>query len=90
MINGLRLGRQLTDRTCCLERGKQHRSWHLCWLINNTVSVTLRQTAVAPGRFPLLLRTYELSNGCARPLAFYRPDAQFPLFEFQTSFSLFS
>lgn len=46
--------------------------------------VTLRQTAVVPGRFPLVLRTYELSNGCARPLAFYRPDAQFPLFEFQT------
>ncbi len=46
--------------------------------------VTLRQTAVAPGRFPLVVRTYELSNGCARPLAFFRPDAQFPLFEFQT------
>ena len=41
MINGLRLGRQLTDRTCCLERGEQHGSRHLCWLINNTVSVTV-------------------------------------------------
>ena len=46
--------------------------------------VTLRQTDIAPGRFPLVVRIYELSNGCARPLAFYRPDAQFPLFEFQT------
>lgn len=46
--------------------------------------VTLRQRSVVPGRFPLVVRTYELSNGCARSLAFYRPDAQFPLFEFQT------
>ena len=46
--------------------------------------VTLRQTAVVPGRFPRVLRTNELANGCARPLAFYRPDAQFPLFVFQT------
>lgn len=46
--------------------------------------ITLRQTSVVPGRFPLVVRTYELSNGCARSLAFYRPDAQFPLFEFQT------
>ena len=47
-------------------------------------AVTLRQTSIVPGRFPLVVRTYELSNGCARSLAFYRPNPRFPLFYFQT------